>query len=289
MERASRRTDTVKLLSLSAHLTDRDHRILALLHEHRVLTTHQIVQVAFTSHSRAVQRMRTLTGLGVVARFRPRRDRGSAPWHYVLDTLGAHVLAADRGGDVDRVRVRRDRQLAVAHSTHLAHRVGANGFFIALIGAARARDGGAELGEWLNASDAAEWAEAHSREWGVRVPHPDGYGRWAENGRAVEFFLEWDTGTETHRQLTTKMERYVDFARDAVRPVLWVLFVFPTPRRENGVRAVLRRVSGTGRLLVATTHLPLAEMPHQAVWWPLGCSMGPQRTRLADLVHVAER
>jgi DNA-binding Lrp family transcriptional regulator len=269
------------LLTLSRHLTDRDHHILSLLHTHRVLTTPQIAQVAFTSRSRTVQRMRTLTGLGVVARFRPRLDRGSAPWHYVLDVYGAHVLAADQGRDPDQARVRRDRQLAVAHSTHLAHRVGVNGFFAALIGAARASVGDAALGEWLNASQVAEWVDARCRQWGVGLPQPDGYGHWHQEGRSVAFFLEWDAGTETHRQLSAKLERYVDFAGSVSVPMPWVLFVFPAPRREANVRAVLRRVPGVRRVPIATTSLPDAEAPERVVWLPLSGD-GP-RARLVEL------
>ncbi|GAA1121087.1 replication-relaxation family protein [Nocardiopsis metallicus] len=285
MEHSGRRPDTAHLLRLARHLTDRDHRVLSLLRTHRVLTTPQIAQVAFTSHSRAVQRLRVLTGLGLVARFRPRRDRGSAPWHYVIDTIGAHVLAANDGTDVERSRVRQDRQLAVARSTHLEHRVGANGFFTALIAAART-GGRAELGEWLNATDTAERVDAHCGEWGIGLPHPDGYGHWAEGDRSVEFFLEWDTGTETHRQLTRKMERYADFTGAAVRAVPWVLFVFPTPRRETNARGALRRVEGVGRVPVATAHLSGAQDPNTAVWSPLSPSRGLDRVALIELVSV---
>ncbi|MFC3998872.1 replication-relaxation family protein [Nocardiopsis sediminis] len=270
------------LLRLARHLTDRDHDILSLLHTHRVLTTSQITQVAFTSHSRTLQRMRTLTALGVVARFCPRLDRGSAPWHYVLDTHGARVVAADQGRDAERARVRRDRQLAVANSAHLAHRVGVNGFFTSLTGSARASEGRAELGEWLNAADAAEWVDARSRQaWGAGLPQPDGYGHWRQGGRSLAFFLEWDTGSETHRQLTAKLERYVAFAGSATVPVPWVLFVFPSGRREANAGSALSRVPGVRQVPVATACLPDAAAPDEAVWRPLGT--GGDRVRLAKL------
>ncbi|GAB3729437.1 replication-relaxation family protein [Nocardiopsis nanhaiensis] len=284
MDHTPRRVDGAHLLRLAGHLTDRDHRILSLLHTHRVLTTPQIAQAAFTSHSRAVQRMRTLTGLGLVARFRPCLDRGSAPWHYVMDTAGAHVVAADHGEDVDRVRVRRDRQLAIAHSTHLSHRVGANGFFTALIWAARTGDGRAELGRWHNAAKAfAVLEELHRAPWEGGVPRPDGYGRWKQDGVAVEFVLEWDTGTQTHRQLTTKIERYADLAIEARGPLPWVLFVFPTPRREDNARSALERPEGALALPVVTTHLSLAETPNRAVWRLLGSGRPHVRTPLTAL------
>ncbi|WP_083931876.1 replication-relaxation family protein [Nocardiopsis salina] len=254
------------------------------MHTHRVLTTPQVAQVAFNSQSRAVQRMRILTGLGLVARFRPRRDRGSAPWHYVLDTAGAHVMAAEGGRNTDRASVRRDRQLALARSAHLDHRVGANGFFTALVAAGRASEGTAELGEWLNASGAHGWAEFHTRDGLIPVPRADGFGRWDADGQSVAFFLEWDTGSETHRQLHAKMQRYVDFAPTLVGPMPWVLFVFPTARRETHARSALRRVQGTDHAPVATAHLPEAHHPEKAVWWPLKSTAG--RVLLSGLPEV---
>jgi hypothetical protein len=165
--------------------------------------------------------------------------------------------------------------------TGTSNSVGVNGFFTALIGAARASVGDAALGEWLNASQAAEWVDARCRQWGVGLPQLDGYGHWHEAGRSVAFFLEWDAGTETHRQLSAKLERYAEFAGSVSVPMPWVLFVFPAPRREANVRAALRRVPGVRRVPIATTSLPDAEAPERSVWLPLSGD-GP-RSRLSEL------
>jgi hypothetical protein len=82
------RISTPEMLRLAQRLTDRDRMILSLVDKHRVLTTPHITQAAFDSQHTAAQRLRVLTGLGLLARFRPRRERGSAPWHYVLDAYG---------------------------------------------------------------------------------------------------------------------------------------------------------------------------------------------------------
>ena len=193
-------------------------------------------------------------------------------------------MAAEGGRNIDRVSVRRDRQLALARSTHLDHRVGANGFFTALVAAGRASEGGAELGKWLNVSDAHGWAESQTRDALVPVPRADGFGRWDADGESVAFFLEWDTGSETHRQLRTKMQRYVDFAANMVGSMPWVLFVFPTARREMHVRSALRRVQGAERAPVATAHLPEAHHPENVVWWPLKSTAG--RVLLSELPEV---
>jgi hypothetical protein len=92
-------TDRVALrvADLAGRLTDRDRQLCRLLLEHRVLTSHQLTQLAFNHLDTAEDRLRTLTSLGVLDRFRPRRDTGSAPYHYVLGPLGAATLAAEQG------------------------------------------------------------------------------------------------------------------------------------------------------------------------------------------------
>jgi len=59
----------------------------------------------------------------------------------VLDAIGAMVVAAERGVETDELHWRRDRALGLAASSQLAHRVGVNGFFCDLLGAARGRPG----------------------------------------------------------------------------------------------------------------------------------------------------
>jgi hypothetical protein len=89
-----------KLADLAGRLTQRDRQLCRLLAEHRVLTSHQLADVAFNQLDTAEDRLRTLTTLGVLDRFRPRRDTGSAPYHSVLGPLGAAVLAAEQGVEV---------------------------------------------------------------------------------------------------------------------------------------------------------------------------------------------
>jgi Replication-relaxation len=67
------------LANLAGRLTPRDRQLCRLLAEHRVLTSHQLTDLAFGHLDTAEDRLRTLTTLGVLDRFRPRRDTGSAP------------------------------------------------------------------------------------------------------------------------------------------------------------------------------------------------------------------
>ena len=255
--------------SAAQHLTDRDRYICSLLSEHRVLTTNQIATVAFDSPISCRHRLAALYRLRVLDRFRPFRTVGTAPNHWVLDAIGAMVVAAERGLEVEELHWRRDRALGLASSTQLAHRVGVNGFFCSLLGAAK-RAEHAELRLW--------WPERRCRSTWGEVVRPDGYGVWAEAGSEVAFFLEYDRGTETHERLVAKLEGYATMAA-AAQDRFWVLFWFPSPKREAAARKAL-----------ASTPVPVAtgchgEAPAGAVWLPVG-PMERGRRQLGQLPAV---
>jgi hypothetical protein len=50
---------------------------------------------------------------------------------------------------------------------------------------------------------------------------PDGYGYWEEQGHAVRFFLEHDTGTEAVTKVTSKLDDYTTFPTDAFGVLLF--------------------------------------------------------------------
>lgn len=124
--------------------------------------------------------------------------------------------------------MRADRQLALELSPRLAHMTGRNWFFTAL--AKDAREHGGELREWLNeAGTAARCKAAVSFDDRFQMPHPDGAGIWAEDGRAVSFLLEWDTGTEHLPVLAANLAWH-----EQLCPLL--LFCFGSPCREQAAR-----------------------------------------------------
>jgi hypothetical protein len=268
---ARARSTAERLATLAGRLTARDRTLCRLLHQHRVLTTPQLTDLAFPSRNVAEHRLAILHQLGVVDRFRPHHTPGSAPYHYVLGPLGAAMLAAQHDHDPAQLGYRRDRALALAHSQRLAHLVGVNGFFCALARAAR-RHPDAELELW--------WSEQRcATRWGLLV-RPDGYGRWREQHSRVDFFLEYDRGSEAPQRLAGKLAGYTDLARAsqiATPLLLWL----PTPTRETAARHALHGTS----LPVATatpTPTPLPDhTPAGPVWLPLHTS-GPRR-RLAQL------
>jgi hypothetical protein len=123
------------VLEAAGRLTERDRYLCRLLLDHQVLTTEQIRQVGFVSQRRTRFRLAQLQQLRVLDCFRPLARIGSSPQHWMLDTLGATVLAAERGVDLSELGWRRDKALALATSAQLAHTVGTNGFFCSLLAA----------------------------------------------------------------------------------------------------------------------------------------------------------
>jgi Replication-relaxation len=273
-----------RLAALAGRLTDRDRRIIHLVHEHRVFTTPQLTEVCFDSQDRAEHRLRQLTHAQVLARFRPhtRHGQGSAPYHYVLGPAGAAVLAAEHGIEPRRLGYRQDKALEVAHSQRLGHLVGVNGFFTALVASARQRGAGrAVLAAW--------WSERRCRDrWG-HVVRPDGYGRWRQGDREVDFFLEYDRGTEPTDRLKAKLASYQELA-DATTIPTPVLFWLPSSGREATVRQALASESRWTKVpfLVATGSPALARGPAEQAWLPLD-QTGPRRRliELADLDPAA--
>lgn len=215
---------------VAAALTDRDRWLCEMLFQHRVLTTNQLCDLAFDNLTTTRHRLSRLHHPRLVGRFRPNRTAGSAPLHYVLDDMGANVVASTRGVALDQLGWRRDRSVAIATSQRLGHLVGLNGVFTSLVRAARSQPGSMLLDWWSEQRCAAEWGE---------VVRPDGFGRWAERGIEVRFFVEFDCGTERLGRLAAKLGGYDELLSALPGHVL--LFVLPSPRREAEVRRALRK------------------------------------------------
>jgi hypothetical protein len=261
-----------------------------MLCEHRVLTTAQVTQLAFGTTRAATARMTTLYQYRAVDRFRPLAPAGSSPLHFILDEAGAMLLAAEDGITAADLGYRRDRSMAIALSPRLAHDTGANGIFTALAAATRASSGQAALESWWGARRcAATWGD-HAR--------PDGYGRWTEQSpgqsaaATVDFFLEYDTGTEPLSRVVAKLAGYAALAaRTGITTP--VLFWLPSARREAALHARLAGPPPPGTYNAASAAqipgVPVAtatpgtspQGPAGAAWLPAD-SPGP-RLRLSQL------
>jgi hypothetical protein len=268
-ERLAKHGGGDRLYELAGRINERDRTICRLLIDHRVLTTSQIADVGFGSLRKAQERLSVLHGLGVVDRFRPRSWSGSSPFHFVLGTQGAAIIAAEHGVELSALGWHREARTALATSRHLDHLIGCNGVFTALIRASR-QTSSSTLDQWWSAARCAA-------AWGNAV-HPDAYAIWVENGARLPFCFEFDNGTEPLGRLEGKLPGYATLARAAQHPT-WVLFRFPTSAREAQARRVLTHPD----VPVATAVVSLGESAEGAVWQTVG-EEGRHR-RLADLGH----
>jgi protein involved in plasmid replication-relaxation len=255
-----------------------------MLFEHKVFTTHQIVDLAFPTRRAANLRLLNLHKWGVLHRFQPHRDHGSHPMHYVLDTAGATLLAHEHGLDLHQLGYKREREIGRAYSLQLAHTTGTNSLFTTLIHHARQPGSTGQLTAW--------WSAARcGRLWGDIIT-PDAYGRWHQTGHETEWFLEFDFGTEQLSRLTNKITRYEQLATTTgiTTPILvWL----PTPQRETTARHAfanaLHSLDHPHRVPVATTNPAAGTDPldmTQPRWLRVNDTESAGRTRLADLPNL---
>jgi hypothetical protein len=250
-----------------------------MLFEHKVFTTHQIVDLAFPSQRAANLRLLRLTRWGVLHRFQPHRALGSHPMHYVLDHVGATVLAHEEGLNLRALHYQRDREIGRAYSLQLAHTVGCNTLFTTLIHHSSQPGTPGELTTWWSAPRCG-------RQWGDIIT-PDAYARWRQGCRIVEWFTEFDFGTEPLPRLATKLHRYQRLA-EHTGVITPILFWLPGPRREANARRLLAdtlRALDRSDVPVATTCPTAAAHPFDMTQprWLRVDDTRAGRVRLADL------
>jgi hypothetical protein len=263
------------VLRVQSSLTNRDHRLLGWLYDHGVLTTQQITHALFGSLDFCQRRLLRLANLSVITRFRPQKpDGGSYPYHYVIDQLGAEVVAAQRLDPPPRKDHARTRRHHLTSKANLPHLLAINQFFVDLAAYERTHPG-AQLAAWEAASrfhKADGFFRPGDDPTVMLLPavRPDGHGIWEQDGREVPFFLEMDLATEPLATLTDKVAGYARIARATGRP--WpVLFHLPTAARELHLHQRLAEqftglsipVATTARDYATTTGLS----PAHAVWW----------------------
>ncbi|MPZ67747.1 MAG: hypothetical protein GEU83_20440 [Pseudonocardiaceae bacterium] len=259
------------LAELANRLTARDRWLLHMLYEHRVLTTVQIAQLAYGAGTTAAHRLQRLWQLRAVDRQQPLVERGSAPMHYVLGDAGAAVLAAHHDITVHELGYRRDTAIGILHSAKIAHTVGVNSILAALVAHAR-RHPDTRLIAW--------WPERRCTQLWGDLARPDAYAHWRDGDTRVEFFLEYDTGSEPVHRLVKKLADYADLAH-ATGATTPVLFWFPTPAREANARTALRDAP----IPVATAAPePGNADPASQLWQPVG---DQSRRRLAALDRLS--
>ncbi|SCG60369.1 replication-relaxation family protein [Micromonospora humi] len=280
------------LLRLQASITARDDRLLGWLYDHGVLTTDQIAAALFPSLDFTQRRLRRLTALRAVDRFRPNKaDGGSYPYHYVLDQLGYDHVHAQRGLPRGRRDQARRRKQSLTRRPDLPHLLGGNQVFIDLAAHARTHPD-TELVRWQPASAYHEPGTLYRKgddpqfilAGPTGFPRPDGTGVWAEHGRSVPFFLEYDTSGENLQVLIDKVIKYERLY--TMSTWAWpVLLHLPSARREANLHHRLAGISLETVIATTTAELrtALAASPADRVWQLPGCT---GRHRLLDLPYI---
>jgi hypothetical protein len=270
---------------LAGRLTPRDRWLARMLYEHKVLTSKQIIELCYPSKRAANHRLLDLFKWRVVDRFQPFVSTGTTPMHYVLDIAGAVVLAYEDGLDPKKIGYRHENAMGIAHSLRLAHTVGVNGFFSNLVGLSQRPGVGGRLTAW--------WSELRCKRLFGDMVRPDAYGRWCEGSREIEFFLEFDFGTEDLGTLGSKLHGYEKLAT-ATGITTPVLVWLPTNLRETNARCALSdalaHLDHPALVPVATSASDITSErnPAAARWLPISGSATrrPGRLRLAELAQL---
>ncbi|QRX91142.1 replication-relaxation family protein [Streptomyces noursei] len=267
-----RPTQHTDIATLARRLTTRDLWLTRMLHEHRVLTTHQITRLAYTSLRSAQRRLRTLHHHAIVDSFRPLTQTGSAPEHYTLGPAGAALLAAQAGLDPEAVGWRPTHTGRIAYSPSLGHDLGVNDLLAHLAAHAHtAPTTGLTL--WLSEPSAA-------RRWGDII-RPDAYAHYRDGDCLLPFFLEYDTGSQPLPRVEAKLAGYAAFTTATdTRPALLI-----HTRTHSRAQALRHRLADTARNLnlnVATSSSDFTTTEPWGPWWtPL--QSGARRIALTHL------
>lgn len=270
-QRTAPKGGIVDVASELRRLMPRDRWLLELLDEHQVFTTEHVAALGFDHVHTARNRLTLLQRRGILAKFRDGVRPGSQQWRWTLDLVGATYLAARHGRATPTPATVRNRINRLAINPNLGHLLGVNGFFVDLAAHARYHLGAA-LGTW--------WSERTCHQVTGDLARPDGHGVWADAGRTVSFWLEWDTGSEPMHRVVSKVDGYVSLHRAAGLDHV-VLFWLDSAGRESSLqsRLVTHPAVTSGALTIATGYGHDTN-PAAPVWLPVGAS---GRMRLADL------
>jgi hypothetical protein len=214
-------------------LDARERAVLLAICDHKVLVTAHLKAMFFGSLRRAQDRLRHLAQRGLIDTWYPPQPRGmgKASGHHTLTESAAQVVASLLGIARSELRYVIRNEEDRSQDSYLAHRIGVNEFFCALIEAGRANDG----------HGLAKWVPERTVRTGDGWIRPDGFGVYLHPGGALDFYLEFDRGTETTRQLANKLAGYIGVARDwteqGAQHFPCVLIVVPNHRRERVVAA----------------------------------------------------
>lgn len=203
-------------------MTLRDRAIVQAVYEHRLLSAPQIEALFFQSarprgrQTSCQRRLQLLFHHGFLDRIALPivLGEGRAPYVYVLDELGATLVASQLG--VDRAEVDwQPKQNQVGHQ-FVTHTLAVNDFRVAISLLAEA--GYFDVVEWISEAEfrtVSMRSRVPFRMRGARIMrnYPDGYFRLAlpEAAQEAHFFLETDQGTMSNASWQEKVQAYKEF------------------------------------------------------------------------------
>lgn len=272
-----------RAFQIARSLNMRDRAILLTLYEHKLLLTEHLKALFFRSTRRAQTCLKQLADQGLIQSWRPPvpAGLGTSQGHHALTPLGIAVVAAVKRVAPSSLRVAGD----LDDDVYLDHRLGIAAFFCALIEAASAHDGHCLLA----------WKPERVVRTADGWIRPDGFGRYAHPGGVCDFYLEYDRGTETTRQLAAKLAGYMGVARDwteeGASSFPNLLFVVPSPGREHAVVSAFEQALARfkkSRKLDALSFLVTSEqhLAESGVLGPIWRPLGPVSARRLSIVDL---
>lgn len=183
-----------------------DHKLLALLQGHRVLTTPQLISLTARPERTIDYRLSRLRGSGFVDRTRPYAESGSSPFFWWLTRRGAGVIE----GSSPAPGKASPNPLFLRHTSAIA------GIYVALV------DVGPDVGliepTWQR--DELAWEEWKATIGGVKHLRPDAHLEVSlEVDGASEragAFIEVDFATMDQKRLSAKVGRHRKYCDDRV-------------------------------------------------------------------------
>jgi hypothetical protein len=184
---------------------------------------------------------------------------GKASGHHTLTESGARVVASLLGVARSELRYEVRDEEDREQDAYLAHRIGVNEFFCALI----------EAGRQNECHGLAKWVPERTVRTAEGWIRPDGYGVFLHPLGGLDFYLEYDRGTETTRQLASKLAGYIGVARDwterGPEHFPCVLIVVPNHRRERVVAAAFADAFARFKRAAKLARLPFFVVNEEAL------------------------